>query len=153
MAGKRAGFTLVEVVVAVTVFVLALSGALALYLQESRVFKDTEARVEVQEHARIALDRVVRELRTAKEVNEVRATSVTFTLEDGSRVRYYHDATRQQLMREKNGGVNPVASYVRDLRFSGELMGATGDLLIRITLAAGMGEDQTFTLTTSVLVR
>ncbi|KUK11815.1 MAG: Uncharacterized protein XD51_1267 [Moorella sp. 60_41] len=153
LAGKKAGFTLVEVAVAVTVFLLALSGALALYLQGTMVFRQTEARVEVQEHARIALDRLVRELRMAREVIQVTNSSITFTLEDGSLVRYYYDAHRQQLMRDKSGGVNPVASYIKELRFEKEPPGATRDFLIRITLVAGAGEGESVTLRTSVLVR
>ncbi|MGI9953177.1 prepilin-type N-terminal cleavage/methylation domain-containing protein [Moorellaceae bacterium AZ2] len=153
MRSKRAGFTLVEVVVAVTIFVLALSAALALYVRGTQMFRGEEIRVEVQENARVALDRMVRELRTAREINGVSATSITFTLEDGSQVRYYHDTSRQQLMRQKDGGVNPVASYIKDLRFTDDPPGATRDVLIRITLVAGRGEDKASTFTTSVFVR
>lgn len=153
MRAKVAGFTLVEVVVAVTILLIALSVALALYVQGTLMYKRQEIGVEVQENARIALDRLVRELRTAREINEVRATSITFTLDDGSQVRYYHDTSRQQLMRQKGGGVNPLASYIRDLRFEGEPPGASQGVLIKITLVAGEGEGRTSTFTTSVFVR
>jgi len=150
---KVAGFTLVEVVVAVTILFIVLSAALALYVQGTLMYKREESGVEIQENARIALDRLVRELRSAREIDEVKATSITFTLDDGSKVRYYHDISRQQLMREKNGGVNPVASFIKDLRFEREPPDASHDVLVRITLVAGEGDGEGSTFTTNVFVR
>lgn len=153
MRAEADGFTLVEVVVAVTILVMALSAALLLYAQGTLMYNREEVQVDVQENARIALDRLVRELRSAKEINEVKANSITFTLDDGSRVRYYHDTFRQQLMREKDSGVNPVASFVKDLRFEREPPYASSDVLIKITLVAGERENEGYTFNTNVFVR
>lgn len=153
MRAKAEGFTLVEVVVAVTILVIALSAALLLYAQGTLIYNREEVQVDVQENARIALDRLVRELRSAKEINEVKINSITFTLDDGSRVRYYHDTFRQQLMREKGSGVNPVASFIKDLRFEREPPYASSDVLIKITLVAGERENEGYTFSTNVFVR
>ncbi|MCG0277594.1 MAG: prepilin-type N-terminal cleavage/methylation domain-containing protein [Thermanaeromonas sp.] len=153
MEGKADGFTLVEVVVAVTILVLVLSAALLLYAQGALVYKREEVQVDIQENARIALDRLVRELRSAKEIVTIQSNSITFILDDGSRVRYYHDVGRQQLMREKGGGVNPVASFIKDLRFEKEAEDDPSHALIGITLVAGEREKEGFTLSTKVLVR
>lgn len=158
MRAGAAGFTLVEVVVALTLFVLVLGAALGLYTQGTLMYKRQEIGVEVQENARLALDRMVRELRTAQQIDEMTSTSIKFTLYDETQskyyqVRYYYDASRRQLMREKDGGSNPVAGYIQGLQLEREPPGASREVLIKITLVVGGKEGNTSTFTTSVFIR
>ncbi|MGQ9755742.1 MAG: PilW family protein [Desulfotomaculales bacterium] len=156
--GER-GFTLVEVVVALLIFSLVVGAALAVYQQAMLSWHREEARVDVQENLRIGLDRMSRELRAAVALYEANNNSVRFKSADGKTVQYYHRADLEQLMREVDGGHNPVASYVTALRLA--YYGAdynptqnTGTIrLVRITLTGRKGNGPEVTMTTSVRIR
>lgn len=59
------GFTLVELLVAVTVSVLVVSGAIGMLVAQQRVFRTTSADRAVQETGRIALEEITTNLRLA----------------------------------------------------------------------------------------
>lgn len=111
---RERGFTLVEVVVAVSIFSLVVGAALALYQQAVLSWHKDEAGVDVQESLRIGLDRMSRELRTAVKFNKASKNSIEFESADGKTV--YYEANGGQLMRQVNpSGSNPVANYVTGL--------------------------------------
>lgn len=155
MRRKTGGFTLVEVVIAVALFSLVLGVALSLYGQGVTLFNRQEAEVEAEENARIALDRLVRELRTAVAVEEIGSNYVKLVLSDGTRVRYYHDSNRRQLMREVSRGVNPVASFITGLSFASDPPNPAGKrgVLVKIVLEVTDTRGRSTTLNTAVFVR
>jgi len=98
---ESAGFTLVELLVAMSLFVgvMAAAGALLFTMQKSS-YSDTEdanAQVETQ----TGLDRMVRELRQATAVTLQGDNQITVTLLDGSQLSYKCDTA----------GPSPYASY------------------------------------------
>lgn len=156
--GER-GFTLVEVVVALLIFSLVVGAALAVYQQAMLSWHREEARVDVQENLRIGLDRMSRELRTAVELYEANNDSIRFKSADGKTVRYYHRNDVGQLMREVDGGHNPVASYVTALNLTyydadhNPVQNPESVRLVRIILTGRKGGGPEVTMSTSVKIR
>jgi prepilin-type N-terminal cleavage/methylation domain-containing protein len=87
MSGYRAltderGYTLAELLTAMAVMGLLMAG-LFLTLQEGQtVYSFGAGRAEVQQNARVALERMLRELRTATQVTAANANGVTFQFLD-----------------------------------------------------------------------
>jgi prepilin-type N-terminal cleavage/methylation domain-containing protein len=76
------GYTLAELLTAMAVLALLMSG-LFLTLQEGQnVYLFGAGRAEVQQNARVALERMLRELRTASSVATASASDVKFTFLD-----------------------------------------------------------------------
>jgi len=89
MRGQRAmtdqrGYTLAELLTALAVMGLLMSG-LFLTLREGQfVYAFGAVRAEVQQNGRVALERMLRELRTATKVTTASANSITFQFLDCS---------------------------------------------------------------------
>lgn len=159
--GGQSGFTLIELVVAVSLFTLVIGAALSLYQQGVLAWQRGEKGVDVQENLRLGLDRMSRELRTATVLREAKVNSVKFDTAYAKTVRYYYDPEKGQLMREVDGGSNPLASCVTGLSLkyynkNGEEK-TDGDLseitLVRIILEGKKGDLKPLKLTTSVRIR
>ncbi len=81
MSNER-GYTLAELLAAMAVMALLLAG-LFLTLQEGQtVYLFGAGRAEVQQNARVGLDRILRELRTGTKVTVANANSLTFEFLD-----------------------------------------------------------------------
>lgn len=65
----EAGFTLVEMLVAMVVFSVVMSIAMATVMASRRSVQQTKQLDDANEEARLALNRIARELRQAKEIN------------------------------------------------------------------------------------
>jgi len=78
------GYTLAELLTAMAVLALLLAG-LFLTLQEGQnVYSFGAGRSEVQQNARVALDRMLRELRTATQITTASPNDIKFTFVDDS---------------------------------------------------------------------
>jgi len=83
LADQR-GYTLAELLTAMAVLGLLMAG-LFLTLQEGQtVYSFGAGRAEVQQNARVGLERMLRELRTATKLTAANASSVTFEFLDES---------------------------------------------------------------------
>jgi len=81
LADQR-GYTLAELLTAMAVLGLLMAG-LFLTLQEGQtVYSFGAGRAEVQQNARVGLERMLRELRTATKLTAANASSVTFEFLD-----------------------------------------------------------------------
>ncbi|MEW5954044.1 MAG: prepilin-type N-terminal cleavage/methylation domain-containing protein [Bacillota bacterium] len=113
----RAGFTLVEVMMAVFLLSLVAASALGLYQAATRACRE-QARVhDIQEHLRVGLDRLSRELRQARFLIRTEPDLVAFASSDGRTIEYRHDRARGQLNRQviNSGTAKPVCSHVAEL--------------------------------------
>ena len=63
--GRQRGFTLIEVLIAMAVFSLLMTGVFTLYSSNSSAFNRSLSKAESRQNARIALDSLARELRMA----------------------------------------------------------------------------------------
>ena len=69
--GRDQGFTLVEVLVAMGLFLMLMSMIMLMVTSASRATQDTRQFTNINEQARLAVERLTRELRQAKEVQAV----------------------------------------------------------------------------------
>ncbi|ADL08653.1 prepilin-type N-terminal cleavage/methylation domain-containing protein [Thermosediminibacter oceani] len=171
---KECGFTLVEAVVAVSIFSLVVGAALALYQQAVLSWHKDEARVDVQENLRIALERMSGEIRSARGLVEAGESWIRLAvMEPGGdsdnstkNVSYYLDSREKRLIREIDGKKEPVAEYVTDFQLAyydekdeDELQFPLSDedhkniRRVKITLTGKKGNGPEVKMTTSVKIR
>jgi prepilin-type N-terminal cleavage/methylation domain-containing protein len=95
---NQRGFTLVELLIAMALVGMIMGGVFALQQQGQAAYQFGAARAETQQKARVALERVARELRTASAVTSsancnIGTNDITFVFVDGAgvstTVRYY----------------------------------------------------------------
>jgi prepilin-type N-terminal cleavage/methylation domain-containing protein len=104
---NQRGFTLAELLVVVAILALVLAGTLVALQQGQNAYQYGSGRVEVQQSARMAVDRMVRDLRTGTVVTASTATSVGFQYIDdtGATVTVTYSLTGTNLQRNQT---NPV---------------------------------------------
>lgn len=131
---QASGFTLIELLVALAVVGLVLAATFSVLDQGQQGYLLGVARLEAQQNARVALERVAREIRTAgfdptgadfpAIVNPAR-TSLTIQKDlngngvidaPGETITYLLRGTT--LRRDAGGGAQPVIDGVRDLTFT-----------------------------------
>jgi prepilin-type N-terminal cleavage/methylation domain-containing protein len=78
----QSGFSLAELLVACAMVGIVLAGTFVALQSGESAFQYSTGKVEVQQNARVALDRMIRELRVASAVAAATATSITFTYTD-----------------------------------------------------------------------
>jgi prepilin-type N-terminal cleavage/methylation domain-containing protein len=75
---SQRGFTLAELMIAVALVALVMAGTFVALQQGENAYQYGSGRVEVQQTARVAVDRIVKDLRTGTTVTASNATNVTF---------------------------------------------------------------------------
>ena len=109
------GFTLAELMVAMAVMALLLAGIFVTLREGQSSYQYGAGRAEVQQNARVALDRMLRELRTASAITTSTATDLKFTYLDETStsitVEYTLSGTPSagnpvQLQRNQTGAAN-----------------------------------------------
>lgn len=80
---EERGFTLVELIVAMSILIVVLTGVTALFASGTRSQADLQKRVEAQQNLRVGLDKLRREVHGACLASASSATSVTITLGSG----------------------------------------------------------------------
>ncbi len=78
------GYTLAELLTAMAVLSLLLAGLLLTLQEGQSVYQYGAGRAEIQQNARVALDRMLRELRAATVITTSTSTDVKFTYCDGT---------------------------------------------------------------------
>lgn len=91
----KTGFTLTELLVTITIFVLVLGGVYSSYVLSQRAFLEGERAAELTQNGRVFLERLTREVRQAREITgelpETKQTATsTIEFEDGNRQERYH---------------------------------------------------------------
>ncbi len=66
---RRAGFTLVEVLIASFIFLLAITGVYCVYIMILQFVGNTSSQVFLQSSGRLAVDRMARDIRLASDIN------------------------------------------------------------------------------------
>jgi prepilin-type N-terminal cleavage/methylation domain-containing protein len=88
------GFSLAELLVVVAVLGLMLTGLLSIQMQGQESYLMGSRRVEAQQNGRVALDLMVRELRSAQSVTAIPSgTDMTFVDGTGTPIQYQLAAT------------------------------------------------------------
>src|SRR2546425_5012636 len=92
---------------------LVLSGVYTLQQQGLYSYLMGSAKVEAQQNARVALDLMIRELRSATSVTAIAATDLTFVDQNGVTIRY--NVTGTTLQRTENAVVDVLIGGVQSL--------------------------------------
>ena len=120
-ARKRgAGFTLVELLVAMAIGSLVLGGLAALMFYTGRSFAALANYVDLDAYSRNALDTMSREIRQTRRLVAGTSTRLEFEDFDGGTLVYQFNADARTLTRSKNGVVNtePLLRECNFLQFS-----------------------------------
>ena len=89
LARDQRGFTLAELLIVIAVLGVMLTGLLAVQMQGQQSYLIGSHRVEAQQNARIALELMIRELRSATSVTAIpSANNMTFVDENGTQIQY-----------------------------------------------------------------
>ena len=104
LARDQRGFTMTELLIVAAILALILAGLLAVQMQGQQAYLIGSHRVEAQQNGRIALELMVRELRSATSVTAIpSATDMTFVDGNGTTVRYALSGT---VINRTAGGVS-----------------------------------------------
>lgn len=102
------GYTLAELLTAMAVMGLLLAGLLLTLQEGQTAYQYGAGRAEVQQNARVALDRMLRELRAASSFTTSSASDVKFTYFDdtGANVTVEYSLSGTDLQRNQTGAAN-----------------------------------------------
>ncbi len=150
--GKQ-GFTLVEIIIALTVFALLFTVIAYLQAKGTNSYTSTSQQVDVQENLRLALSKMSTELRAANP-STVRISNkgrtISFDNSDGL-AGFRHDPYSRELETYINGVWLPFASNIEDVLFQYHPELAVVDITVKGK--KGSSEIQELTTTVSLRVR
>lgn len=106
---KGAGLTLVELIVAMAIFVVVISVVLNLFTIGLRSQRKVIALQNVQDNARFLLGFIAKEIRMSQ-INSVSATNLDITRHDGTNVVYTFDPVEKQIERNDGSISGPINS-------------------------------------------
>ncbi len=151
LARDQRGFTLTELLVVIAVLGMMLAGLVTVQMQGQQAYLIGSHRVEAQQNGRIALELMVRELRSAASVTAISsATDLTFVDENGITIRYWLSGA--VINRSSPGVTTPLIggvvafnlTYFRDYDGSTNTGTTTADntlvRLVRVQLVTGTEE-------------
>lgn len=122
--GSRAAFTIVELMVSMSILTMVLAGVLTAHIFGMRLFQITQAKLGANQEARGALNKLMQEIRTGKLVKIGAGSLSTFTevgvnssqvgsavqiyptTDTNSFIRYFWDSTDKRLKRTTNGATS-----------------------------------------------
>jgi prepilin-type N-terminal cleavage/methylation domain-containing protein len=114
VAREQRGFTLAELLVVIAILGLMLAGLVSVQMQGQDTYLIGSRRVEAQQNARVALELMVRELRSAQSMTAIpSATNMTFVDENGATIQY--QLSGAVINRTTGGVTTPLIGGVRTL--------------------------------------
>ncbi len=148
LAREQRGFTLAELLVVIAILGLMLAGLVSVQMQGQDTYLIGSRRVEAQQNGRVALELMVRELRSAQSVTAIpSATNMTFGDENGATIQY--QLSGAVINRTTGGVTTPLIGGVQTLALTyfsaydgstntGTTTGVAGSVtLVRLQLVTG----------------
>lgn len=114
---KQSGFCLPELLISAAAALILLAGLLQCINVGVLCCDKILTALELQQNVRLGLLRVTEDLRMARSIHLVKNNKIFFIdHRDGALVSFYCDG-KNQLIRSKNNGAVPVASYIKAIKF------------------------------------
>ncbi|PYM55713.1 MAG: hypothetical protein DMD77_18745 [Candidatus Rokuibacteriota bacterium] len=148
LAREQRGFTLAELLVVIAILGLMLAGLVSVQMQGQDTYLMGSSRVEAQQNARVALELMVRELRSAQSMTAIpSATNMTFV--DGTGATIQYQLSGAVLNRITGGVTTPLIGGVQTFALTyfsaydgstntGTTTGVAGSVtLVRLQLVTG----------------
>lgn len=109
----QGGFSLAELLVVTAVLGLVMVAVISIQQKGQESYIYGANRIEAQQNARVALDRMTRELRSALSIVALTSTDVTFVNQENSQVQYQFSGTN--LNRISASGTETIIGGVLDV--------------------------------------
>lgn len=147
VSGAEKGFTLMEVLAAVSVFALIMGSVFSLYIFGINTYKAGSNRVDLQQNIRLASDFITRELRYAHTFAQISEHEIRYSIYDSESTYTikYKDGEIVQLI---GGTEEKIAYAVETLRFGWD--GANAILNFSIS---GIADGNSYALRSAVCLR
>ncbi len=117
-SNQAAGFTLVELMIATALGVMAAAVIVALMFFSSRSYVAMTNYTDMAQRSQLALDKMSKEMRQARNLTAYSPTSVTFQDVDGGTFGFKYDPDGRTLVRVSNGRTNTYLTECDELQFS-----------------------------------
>ncbi|MBI4160235.1 type II secretion system protein [Candidatus Wolfebacteria bacterium] len=148
--GYSRGFTIIELLVAMTIFSIVVTTAIGIFVRGIRTQRAIVSFMEINDNASLALEQMMREMRTGKDFNRISEEEIRFTNADGKSVSYRknNDVLERGEPNEAGdfiyGGI--TAENVALRRFSiGLLGGGPGaEFPARVTISLAVGSNNPY---------
>jgi prepilin-type N-terminal cleavage/methylation domain-containing protein len=115
------GFTLVELLVAMTIFMVAVSIASAAFIRTLRSQQALVGLMAANDNAALSIEQMTREIRLSQNFNLIGNSELSFINSTGQNIIYRFNETDQVIERSANGGIfGPLTSKqvsIQRLRF------------------------------------
>ncbi len=108
---RRAGFTLVELLVAMTLFTIVVSVAVGGFVRALRIQRQLSAFVAANGNVSLAMEQIAREIRTGRDFTSPQRDTLSFTNASGQKIEYALDRDHNTLDRQVgNEKAEPIVS-------------------------------------------
>ena len=116
---RHQGFTLIEMVIVIIIFLILVSIATTVLVQEFQIFNSGKSLINADWQIRIALDRMVRDIRGATSINTATTNTLTFHyVDDNSGTNTSYSLSNSKLLYSKSDGTSSVlADNIQALTF------------------------------------
>jgi len=115
---KSAAFTLVEIMVASALAVMIATVIVALTFFSSRSYLSMTNYTDMTQRSQLALDKMAKEIRQARQLTEYSPTKLTFQDLDGNTFGFTYDPDKRTLVRVSGGNTTTYLTECDWLQFS-----------------------------------
>jgi prepilin-type N-terminal cleavage/methylation domain-containing protein len=116
-AGKRKGFTLVEVLITSAIALLLGAAVVIFYSYSSRAFVTIDDYNDLCERSQLALDKMSKDIRQSKQLTAYATNSLTFSDVNGNPLQYTYDPAAKTLVRASGGQTATYLTNCDSLQF------------------------------------
>jgi prepilin-type N-terminal cleavage/methylation domain-containing protein len=114
---ERSGFTLVEVLITSAIALVVAAAISLLYMFSSRAFLTLNNYTDMCERSQLALDKMSKDIRQAKQVTDFTTNGITFQDVNGNPLQYTYDPTAKTLSRLSGGKTTTYLTSCDALQF------------------------------------
>lgn len=102
---SKNGFTIVELIVSMSLFVILFSITTGVFVQSLRTQRATVALIAANSNASLAIEQMAREMRTGKNFSQTSQQEIDFTNAKGEAVIYKLDSSFPVIEKSADGGI------------------------------------------------